>query len=225
MKKLIVICTLLFSAFSAQANDRLAVVELFTSQGCSSCPPADEFLGELAMRKDVLALAYHVDYWDYIGWDDVHAKAEYSKRQRTYAQTFNLRYVYTPQMIVSGEYETSGNRRRSIIKAVERELATPSPVNLQQKGNHILVEGNQPDAPVNVVFVSFLEEVSTQVKRGENRGKTLKDYHIVSNLASLGEWRGGSATFPLEPLAPNMGHGVFLQRKGDLKILGAIRLN
>ena len=225
MKKLILICALVFGALPAQASDRLAVVELFTSQGCSSCPPADEFLGELAMRKDVLALAFHVDYWDYIGWDDVYAKSAYTQRQRQYAQAFRLRYVYTPQMVVSGKYETSGNSRRNIIRAVEKELAAPSEVSLRTDNGQILVEGQAQDSTVHVIRVSFLKEVTTKVKRGENRGKTLKDYHIVSDMASLGVWRGGQQAFALDNLPPDMGHGVFLQRQNDLKILGAIRLN
>jgi hypothetical protein len=225
MKKLALICALLLGAIPAQASERLAVVELFTSQGCSSCPPADEFLGELAMRKDVLALAYHVDYWDYIGWDDVHAKAAYTQRQRLYAQAFDLRYVYTPQMVVSGKYETSGNSRRSVIRAVEKELSVPSEVILREENGQVFVDGERQDTPVHVIRVSYLKEVSTKVKRGENRGKTLKDYHIVSDMASLGTWDGGEAAFTLDSLPSDMGHGVFLQRQDNLKILGAIRLN
>lgn len=225
MKKILIISALLLSSFSVQAGERLAVVELFTSQGCSSCPPADSFLGELSKRSDVLALAYHVDYWDYIGWDDVHAKAAYSDRQRLYANTFNLRYVYTPQMIVNGNYETSGNQKGRILKAVQEELARNSEVSIIQKGHQVEIDGLKQLSPVDVVQVSFHKEVSTKVKRGENRGRTLTDYHIVTRLGKLGEWQGGPAVFHLFVMDKEQGHGLFLQRRQDLKILGAVRLN
>lgn len=226
MKKFIYILGLVLglNPITSFANERVAVVELFTSQGCSSCPPADAFLGELAVRDDVLALAYHVDYWDYIGWDDVHAQAAFTERQRTYARTFNLRYVYTPQVVVSGGYETSGNKRDNIIKAVERELSGPSDISLTSKNDSIEVDGPVQDSDVGVFRVSFHKEVSTKVKRGENRGKTLTNYHIVRKLDYLGNWTGGGQSYQTKALSPEMGHAVFLQRKNDLKILSAIRL-
>lgn len=206
---------------------RLSVVELFTSQGCSSCPPADMFLGELAMRSDVLALAYHVDYWDYIGWDDVFAKPQFTQRQRTYAQKFDLRYIYTPQMVVAGKVENSGTKRRPIIKAIENDLAQSSTLSLDVQPNNITLKGDITKGSANVYRVSFHKEVKTDVRRGENRGKTLTDYHVVDDLSLLGPWQGGVTEFDLaqNDLDPELGHAIFIQLKDDLRILGAFYLN
>ncbi|NVJ92905.1 MAG: DUF1223 domain-containing protein [Methylocystaceae bacterium] len=228
MKKLILISafTLLLTGFTAKAADRLAVVELFTSQGCSSCPPADAFLGELAMRSDVLALAYHVDYWDYIGWKDIHAQAAFTQRQRQYAQTFNLRYIYTPQMVVSGSFETTGTARRSIIQAIETQLSKSHDIYLQSDNKTLTLDGPTQDGAVGVYQVSYHKEVVTEVRRGENRGRTLTDYHIVQDLTKIGQWQGGHMTLALDINALNKegGHAVFLQRQDNLHIVAALRL-
>ena len=96
------------------AAERKVVVELFTSQGCSSCPPADAYLGELAQRDDVLALSFHVDYWNYIGWRDPFSKRQWSARQRAYGDTLKRRYVYTPQIVVDGAAEAVGSKRSQV---------------------------------------------------------------------------------------------------------------
>ncbi len=229
MKKiaLISLVSLLLMPISAKANQRLAVVELFTSQGCSSCPPADAFLGELSMRSDVLALAYHVDYWDYIGWKDIHAQAAFTQRQRDYAAAFNLRYVYTPQMVVSGQYETSGNSRRNIVRAIEEELAVALNVDIKAANGVVDVTGPAQNQNIHVYRVSFIKEEQTEIRRGENSGKTLTDYHIVADLEKIGDWKGGVQNFDydLANLDLSQGHAIFLQRANDLKILSAIRLS
>jgi len=229
MKKLLYIAlsAFLFGSVTAQASERIAVVELFTSQGCSSCPPADAFLGELSMRKDVLALAYHVDYWDYIGWKDVHAQAAFTQRQRAYARAFNLRYVYTPQMVISGEDETSGNKRRDVISAIERQLSNQSKISVQATPASLDIVGPDQRENLDVYRVSYHREITTKIRRGENRGKTLTDYNIVSDLERLGNWSGGATSFdfPQSGLDSNQGHAVFIQRPSDLKILAAYRLN
>src|SRR5215831_8685962 len=102
------------------------VVELFTSQGCSSCPPADALLGELSKRSDVLALGFHVDYWDYIGWKDPYASKLATKRQRQYAESFKLSFVYTPQMIINGDAESVGSDRAGVEAAVEKAKTRPA---------------------------------------------------------------------------------------------------
>jgi len=211
---------------NAQASERLTVVELFTSQGCSSCPPADAFLGELSMRDDVLALAYHVDYWDYIGWKDIHAKAAYTQRQRTYARTFNLRYVYTPQMVVNGRHQTSGNDQGSILHAIEKERRNASDVMLQQENPTLTLNGADSTHPCNVMLVRYLKEETTEVRRGENRGRRLTDYNIVTSLKKIGEWSGGKQTFNLtETNDSRYGYGLFLQEKDSLNIVTAFKLH
>jgi len=211
---------------SAQASERLTVVELFTSQGCSSCPLADAFLGELSMRDDVLALAYHVDYWDYIGWKDVHAKAAYTQRQRAYARAFNLRYVYTPQMIVNGRHQASGNDQGSILHTIEKERIHASKITLEQDTTSLSLNGPDRMQPCNVMLVRYLKEETTEVRRGENRGRRLTDYNIVTSLKNIGEWSGGEKSFNLpESSDSRYGYGLFLQEKGRLNILTAFKLD
>lgn len=196
--------------FQANANQLVALVELFTSQGCSSCPPADAFLGKLAQRPDVLALAYHVDYWDYIGWKDVHAKADFTQRQRNYAHNFNLRYVYTPQMVVSGRYQESGNNQAHILKAITNELAQQTEITLEYSTSSLSISGPKQEGPLNAYLVNYLKENTTEVRRGENRGRSLTNYHIVQSLQKIGTWSGGQSHFDLSAQKDrNIGQGFF----------------
>ncbi|WP_028878338.1 DUF1223 domain-containing protein [Terasakiella pusilla] len=228
MKKLIVtsVLSLLLTTAPVSADEPLAVVELFTSQGCSSCPPADAFLGELSMRQDVLALAYHVDYWDYIGWKDIYADSAFTQRQRDYAHTFDLRYVYTPQMVVNGTTETSGNERRKIVGAIEENLKRSTDVQFRASDHQVEIDGPAQDQAVAIYQVTYLKEEKTVVRRGENRGKILSEYNIVTDLVELSEWRGGRYVFSLEDDLEDesSSRALFLQRKGDLKIIAALKL-
>src|SRR5689334_7353524 len=121
MRNLMIAVALLIGMSTAHAEDRRpVVVELFTSQGCNSCPPADAFLGELAARPDVLALSLHVDYWDYIGWKDPFAQRAYTERQRSYSRALNQRFVYTPQMVIDGTLQGVGSETATINKLIEK---------------------------------------------------------------------------------------------------------
>ena len=117
------------------AAGEAVVVELFTSQGCSSCPPADRILGELAERDDVIALALHVDYWDYLGWKDEFASPQYTKRQRAYARAAGERTIYTPQMVIGGQDHVIGSRPMKVSQAIQKHIAKAQPVRVQLKRN------------------------------------------------------------------------------------------
>src|SRR5579885_1831285 len=172
------------------------VVELFTSQGCSSCPPADKLLGELSKRPDVLALGFHVDYWDYIGWKDPYASKLATKRQKQYAETFKLSFVYTPQMVVAGSTEAVGSDRSAIETAVEEaktRAATHPSLALERRsdgGLTVHVGAAEVKRPATVWLACFDRQQSTPVARGENAGTTLTNYHIVRHFESLGIWKG-----------------------------------
>src|SRR4051812_29577801 len=120
MRNLLIAAVLLFGIAAAHAEERPVVVELFTSQGCNSCPPADAFLGELSRRPDVLALGLHVDYWDYIGWKDPFAQRAHTDRQRSYSRTLNQRFVYTPQMVIDGTLQGVGSETATINKLIDK---------------------------------------------------------------------------------------------------------
>ena len=209
------------------------VVELFTSQGCSSCPPADAYLGELAQRSDVLALAFHVDYWNYIGWTDPFASKFATQRQHAYAGHLNMRYVYTPQMVVNGTTEGVGSERTTVarlIKAAEDERMPHQRVTLARNGDGTLavhVDAGTAAEPATLWLVGFDGEHSTRVLRGENEGQTLKDYQVVRSLSSLGTWQGAALdlTVPADKVGGDGGVAVLLQQgNGAGRIIGAAQL-
>jgi hypothetical protein len=204
------------------ASQPAVVVELFTSQGCSSCPPADAYLGELAQRPDVLALALHVDYWDYIGWSDPFAEKFATKRQRAYASRLNLRYVYTPQMVVNGTTEGVGSERDTIaalIRAAEQQKAPRPHIALARTADGkiaIHIDGGATAAPATVEIVGFDREDTTPVLRGENEGRTLKDYQVARTWTQIGTWGGAplDLSVPGQSVRGNGGIAVLLQQDG-----------
>lgn len=171
------------------------VVELYTSQGCSSCPPAEAFLGELAKRPDVIALEFHVDYWDYIGWKDPFGSPDYVKRQRNYSANLGQRYVYTPQMVIQGQTHEVGSKRYLVEKkiALVRDTAEPGPkVVLKRVGNSVQVNVSGQDGSMayDIFFVTFDAKHETKVLRGENRGETLVNTNVVRAFERVGQWTG-----------------------------------
>jgi hypothetical protein len=227
------------SADLARAEDATApvVVELFTSQGCSSCPPADALLGELSKRSDVLALGFHVDYWDYIGWKDPYASKLATKRQKLYAESFKASFVYTPQMVVNGSVENVGSDRAGVEAAVEkaktRATAHPTLVLERRADGGLLVHIGAAESKrsATVWLACFDRQRSTAVPRGENAGSTLTNYHIVRHFESLGTWKGQMVDFSLGPDVvaeyagrPDQDMAVLVQTEGVGPILAAQRL-
>jgi len=181
---------------------RPVVVELFTSQGCSSCPPADAILSELAGQPGVLALSFHVDYWDYIGWQDPFASAQYTNRQREYAATLGLRYVYTPQIVIDGRHDVVGSHRREVTRAIEQSKETARSVEVTLEGDNggrvLLSAGKAPAGGATVWLVTFDDNHDTQVARGENGGRSLHNSNVVREMTTLGTWNGEAKSFPLD---------------------------
>lgn len=223
------------SAAAADA-DSPVVVELFTSQGCSSCPPADELLTELDARDDVIALAYHVDYWDYLGWEDTFGSHENTQRQRSYAPVVDrshiggrkLRGSFTPEIVVDGVDSLVGSDRADVIARVDyhAEFAAAADVDLTQEGDALVismapVEGVAP-ATVNVRVVEYLPTAEVEIQRGENAGKMITYTNIVRSLRDVGRWDGvAPAEIRLTDATPPL--AVLLQRGTAGKILAAAR--
>jgi hypothetical protein len=221
-------------AAGAEGAGTPVVVELFTSQGCSSCPPADAFLGELARRSDVIALAFHIDYWDYIGWKDPFASPAWTERQHAYKRALGLHMVYTPQMVIDGRADAVGSEQRTVNDAITaaaqhdkvaisitREAAGHYRVALPAAG------ADRPGLPATVWLAVFDREHTTPVKRGENTGRTLTDYNAVRELRQLGEWSGAATELPLDLDASAMtgkGCAVIVQAGAVGPILGAALL-
>jgi len=205
------------------------VVELFTSQGCASCPPADEFLAELAAHAEVIPLALHVDYWDYIGWEDSFAKAQFTERQKNYARMVKSRMIYTPQMIVGGVDRVEGNTPDAVVKLIGKHLAERHPVRLtvERQGDQVVIRAiAEPPlgAPVEVQIVRYLPRADVAIERGENAGKTVTYHNIVTEWTKLGDWPG---TAPLEMTVPAPGAEpvvVILQEPGPAEVLAAARV-
>ncbi|MBP5858624.1 DUF1223 domain-containing protein [Marivibrio halodurans] len=202
-------------------------VELFTSQGCSSCPPTEDFLAELAGRPGVIALEFHVDYWDYIGWKDPFADPAFTARQRAYARALDQPYVYTPQIVIDGADHAVGSRRDAVEARMaaarrrhdlSRAEGTAPDLSLDLvagRGYRIRVDGPGP-APgesFRLLLIGFDRRHATRVGAGENRGRTLESAHIVRALVPLGPWTGGrlSRIVPADSVTGDGGVAVFLQ--------------
>ncbi len=220
---------LLGQVLSAQAEGTgPIVVELFTSQGCSSCPPADALLDRLAERADILPLALHVDYWDYIGWADGFARPEHTKRQKSYAHVAGSRTIYTPQMVVAGTEQIVGTRPMELADALMRHQSAGQPVRLTARRDGETVEVTAPalaDAGrYRIDLVRFVKEREVAITRGENAGKTLRYTNIVTDWETLGAWTGA------EPLALDLQlsgpeeAAVIVQHDGFGPIVGAAQL-
>ncbi len=218
---------LLVSAAEAQTNP--VVVELYTSQGCSSCPPADELLEELAKMEDVIPLALHVDYWDYIGWKDSFAQPAFTKRQRGYARAAGHRTIYTPQMIVGGVDHVVGYKPMELAKLIEKhgDAAHPADLKIVRNGNSVSIRCNpfnMGPTPLQVQFVRYNPSETVEIGRGENAGRTFTYHNIVTEWSLLGVWDG---TEPLDLSVAAPGDDpvvVLLQRPGHREILAAARV-
>ena len=234
MRKLLALgaAVLMTVAGPVLAQDNPVVVELYTSQGCSSCPPADAFLTKLAAREDVIALALHVDYWDYIGWKDAFADPRYTARQKAYAISAGRRSVYTPQMIVGGQEHVVGNHPKDVGALIRKHAAAPAAVRIEiaRQGDRLEIEASTErplNRPVMGQIVRYLPSARVKIKRGENAGRTLSYSNIVTEWHQIGEW---DTRQPLETEGKVTGDApvvVILQEqhpKGPGAILAAAQL-
>jgi len=180
-------------ATSPGAETRPVVVELYTSQGCSSCPPADEFMHKLAARDDVIALALHVDYWDYIGWKDIFASRAFSDRQRHYAIAGGRRSVYTPQMIIAGQEDVVGTHPMDVNDLIKQHAAQKPEIDLaiSRAGGKLAIRAaakRASTAQMVVHLVRYIPRETVKVKRGENAGRSLNYSNIVTDWKTVTKW-------------------------------------
>lgn len=200
-----------------------AVVELFTSQGCASCPPADALLTALADRDDIVALAYHVDYWDYVGWKDTFAQEAYSDRQRAYAESWGSSRIYTPQMVVNGDKAVVGSRRNEVQSAVNVAVL-PLAMDLSLHGEMLkIVLPAKPDLSDAVVWlVTYMERADIKIETGDNAGKSMVYTQVVTGRQVLGMWEsdtGAELKLPLGEVLGKANTGIAIvvqQEKGGL---------
>tara|TARA_Y100001934_G_C12276105_1_gene737464 strand:- start:453 stop:1181 length:729 start_codon:yes stop_codon:yes gene_type:complete len=218
-----------------QAADTVSspvVVELFTSQGCSSCPPAEAFLVDLAKRRDVIALEFHVSYWDYIGWKDPFAKREYTQRQRSYVKALGGRSLYTPQMVIAGQEHAVGSHRSRVNRSIENfsgtnpkapKLSLSKPAKGQLK---IDIGAGEADGQYDVIFVTYDKPHITQVTRGENEGRKLINANVVRSMQQVANWNGQalSKVISVGSKAGNGGCAVLIQKRNHGPIVAAAQL-
>jgi len=196
-----------------------AVVELFTSQGCAQCPPADALLTSLAERGDVVALAYHVNYWDYIGWEDTFGDQSFSDRQRAYAKSWGSSRIYTPQMVVNGAKGVVGSRRDEVQQAVDG-ASLPLIVALAHEGDILQVDvpAKADLGDATIWLVTFLDRADVAIEDGENAGKSMVYTQVVTGRQVLGMWEadaGAQFKLPLGEVLgeKNSGLAVVIQQE------------
>jgi hypothetical protein len=213
---------------SAQGTPAPVVVELFTSQGCNSCPPADAYLGRLARQPGIIALGFHIDYWNYIGWADPYSLPLATPRQRAYSRRLGLRYVYTPQMVVDGIGEGIGSEPDKIAPLIAAARSHPPAgpdlsLDKQTGGYRIRIGAGPGPAPAATVWLVGIDrQRQTHVLRGENEGATAADYQIVRSFANIAIWHGQAIDLAV-PASRVTGDeaAVLLQRDGTGPIIAA----
>ena len=216
------ICLLLGSTPLA-ASGRATVVELFTSEGCSSCPPADALLAELSARPDVLALSFHVDYWDRLGWKDSFSSPDATRRQQGYADRLGLASVYTPQIVVDGKWQAVGSDRAEVEQALDaarrsRE-AVPVALAVDQGQAHVTLRQAAEAVGATLLLIGFDRRHVTAVARGENGGRTLSHVDVMRRIEEVAQFDGRARTFEVAIRSPCDRVAAILQAR-DGRILG-----
>ncbi len=195
----------------ASAEPVKGVVELFTSQSCSSCPPADKVLGTLIKRDGIIGLAYHVDYWDYLDWKDTFSSKESTSRQYGYATSFHSSQVYTPQLIVNGRTSVKAGSPDHVFAAMDDMAKSgqglPVSVNADLNKDRLSVTAGKGSGAANLVLVIFDANETVSIERGENSGKTIEYHNAVTGIQTIGMWKG-------EELSVELPRGEYLKEKG-----------
>jgi hypothetical protein len=221
MKAILTILALLLSSVAAFAGTRPVVVELFTSQGCSSCPPADKLLGELAQRGDVIALGYHITYWDGAQWRDPLSRPESTERQQAYDQALTRGQIYTPQMVVEGTEDVVGSDRSLVMAALDKaKPVAAATVTFAPDRRAVTISAGTAPAGAGVLVARYMLKRNTEVKGGENAGHSATDVNAVISLKMIGDWTGKAESLPIDP--PHDGEGLaVLVQAPDGRFLGA----
>lgn len=223
------VCGLGLGIAGAVSAQPVVVVELFTSQGCSACPPADEMLAELTDDPGVIPLSLHVDYWDYIGWVDKFGQAAFTQRQKAYAQDVGSRMLYTPQFVIDGQQRVEGTQQAHVETLIREHLQAPvgPPLSLSRQGDTVQIKAPafHLSSPLRVQLVRYEPEMTVEIERGENAGKVIEYRNIVTSWQDLGGWNGSE---PLDLAVPAKGEDatvVILQEEGPGRIVTAERLD
>lgn len=209
----------------------LGVIELFTSQGCNSCPPADELFAKFAAQDDIVALAYHVTYWDYLGWQDKLASTDNTERQYAYMRAFGSRSVYTPQAVINGRTHVNGAKREEVTGALDNLAKTGQGMNVEVKvtenGDTYTIDVGEAKGANNaahVVVVHYQPPQVVDLQKGENKGRSVTYWNAVTDLHTAGMWHGKAQRFelPKSEVEKKGGCAVLLQAVGKDGLPGPI---
>jgi hypothetical protein len=223
----------LLSGAGAMAQDAgttgPVVVELFTSQGCAACPPADMMISDLAARDDVIALSLHVDYWNYLGWADTFSQAVFTERQYGYGHAAASTVVYTPQIIIAGQDRVMGARAMEVADRIAAHRAVPDPVALEvsqaASGAGIVIQARwvdtTPATPMVVQLVAYSPHETVDISRGENAGRVAEYYNVVRHWIVVSDWNGAEPFVAEVTRAADLPHVVIVQGAGHGPILAA----
>lgn len=217
------------SAESVQNVKMPVVVELFTSQSCSSCPPADRILGQIAKNKNVIALSCHVTYWNHLHWKDTLSKEFCTERQQSYAYALKKRGPYTPQMIINGTHDVVGNRSKQVSNLIEKTSKNEAliPVKITQNANTLYIQLPKATAIIDqasVLLFSYKNKHTQSIPSGENSGRTVLYTNPVDRLTPLGTWNGKEASISYDASNAADGYAVIIQEKNHGRIIGAGKL-
>ena len=214
----------LAAAADAPSGHPVTVVELFTSQGCSSCPPANDNIAKLTARKDVLALSFGVTYWDQLGWKDTFASPQFTQRQWGYAHTLHHTNVFTPQVVVDGRADTVGQYLGEIEALITRSPRSAGPAVTLSAGEVRIGAATPPSGgPADVWLVRYEPGIiQVPVRRGENTGRTLPHAHVVRSLERLGTWTGQPVRLPVPQGKAGLAEAVLVQAAGTGPVIAAV---
>jgi hypothetical protein len=224
MKQIVALFALVFlAAQPLAAGERPILVELFTSEGCSSCPPADALLVELAGRPDLLALSFHVDYWDKLGWKDPFSSHAATERQEHYAALLGLATVYTPQIVVDGKWQAVGSNQAEVRRAMDSARRTrdavPMVLDIRHRRAKIDIGPGGDAGPGAVLLIGFDRRHVSAVARGENSGRTLAHADVVRSIEEVAQFDGRAQS--IEALIPAPAERVAaILRAKDGRVLG-----
>lgn len=217
----------LMHATQVAAQENPVVVELYTSQGCASCPPADAMLHELAQRDDIIALALHVDYWDYIGWKDSFANPAFTARQHDYARASRATSVYTPQMIVDGVAQVVGSRPMQVMDAIQAQKDAGSifDVRLTRQDRTVFIAAQPGETGDYVVqLVRYTPEETVAIRTGENAGRNARYTNVVTSWDVIRRWDGRSPLTVAVEIVGDSPVVVIVQQSTNGPIVGAAHL-
>lgn len=214
----------LVSPLPAQA--RGVFVELFTSQGCSSCPPADRVMADLAGRDDVVALSLHVDYWDYLGWRDTFGDPAFAARQRAYRDSWGKRVIYTPQAVVQGTEDVLGSDRAAIDRAIKAAAQSRAEIAIAESGGMLVARLSAPQRgpSATILVAKYRREAQVDIQRGELAGQSVTYTNIALGVERIGPWDGQATREVMLPQpGPGEGVAVWLQQDPGGPVLAAAK--